>query len=65
MARVTKIPFFTSDGERKDNPDERGNHFQGDIVLPLHPMTKNGLIDESYRWTDGNLIYSIDGNFSE
>jgi len=50
---------------RKDNPDERGNHYQGDIVLPINPMDRNGLIDESYRWPNGEIIYSIDGDFTD
>ncbi|MBD4896776.1 hypothetical protein GUF81_14085, partial [Xanthomonas citri pv. citri] len=49
---------------RKDNPDERGKYYQGDIRLPLPSMNKNGLIDESYRWPNGNVPYIIGASAS-
>ncbi|KAA0185760.1 hypothetical protein HAZT_HAZT010332 [Hyalella azteca] len=45
---------------RKDNPDER--YF--DIKGPTRPMTKNGLIDESYRWPNGRVPFVIAASVS-
>jgi hypothetical protein len=49
---------------RKDNPDERGPYYQGDIKGPLPKMNKNGLIDESFRWPGGVVPFEIDGSIS-
>lgn len=47
---------------RKDNPDERGEFYQGDIRLPLPKMNKNGLIDEGARWPNGVMAYEFDSS---
>ncbi|XP_045124478.1 zinc metalloproteinase nas-4-like [Portunus trituberculatus] len=47
------------------NPDELGDYFEGDIVLPLPPMCRNGLIDEKYRWPGGRVAYKFDTTYSE
>ena len=49
----------------KVNPYEGGKYYQGDMRLPLPKMTKNGLIDEQYRWPNGVVAYEINGDFSE
>lgn len=46
------------------NPDELGNLYQGDIMLPL-PLTKNGILDESYRWPGGVVAYEFNNEYSE
>ncbi|XP_065570783.1 zinc metalloproteinase nas-7-like [Artemia franciscana] len=42
---------------------EQGPYFQGDIRL-TEEQTKNGLVDEQYRWTGATVPYVITGNFS-
>ena len=49
----------------EDNPDERGPYFQGDILYPVLPMTKNGVLDEERYWPGGRVPFVIEGNFSE
>ncbi|KAL3270928.1 hypothetical protein HHI36_021434 [Cryptolaemus montrouzieri] len=47
----------------KVNPEELGNYFEGDIRM--HERTgKNGLKDETYRWSNGVIPYEISGHFS-
>ncbi|KAK3855494.1 hypothetical protein Pcinc_038109 [Petrolisthes cinctipes] len=46
------------------NPDELGEFFEGDIMLPLPPRGKNGLLDERYRWTNGVVNYEFSSEFS-
>lgn len=36
-----------------------------DIMGELPPLAKNGLIDESYRWTDAKIIYEFDPVYSK
>ncbi|KAK8404607.1 hypothetical protein O3P69_007685 [Scylla paramamosain] len=45
------------------NPEELGDAFEGDIVLPLPPQTRNGLIDETFHWPGGRVPYTIDSTF--
>ena len=40
------------------NPEELGDHFEGDIVL-APGQEKNGMIDERYRWPNGVIPYEI------
>lgn len=47
------------------NPEELGDYFEGDIMLPLPPQGRNGIIDEKYRWPDGRVPYNIDYFMSE
>jgi len=46
------------------NPEELGEFYQGDIMLPLPPMAKNGILDESYRWPNGVVSYNFASTFS-
>merc|ERR550519_549641 len=45
------------------NPDEWGPYYQGDIRLPLPKTTKNGLVDEGYRWPNGQVPYVFGSRF--
>jgi len=42
-----------------ENLEERGNYFEGDIILDA----KNGIIGESYRWPENTVVYIIDPEF--
>ncbi|KAK3855493.1 hypothetical protein Pcinc_038108 [Petrolisthes cinctipes] len=58
VSSALAIPFIPKSGkewtpESLVNPDELGEFFEGDIMLPLPPRGKNGLLDERYRWTNG------------
>lgn len=44
------------------NLEEKGGYYQGDIMN--RPDSKNGLIDERYRWPNGVVPYTIVGSFS-
>ncbi|XP_045468360.1 hatching enzyme 1.2-like [Harmonia axyridis] len=46
------------------NPEEMGNYLEGDIMLPPHSLTRNGLSDQSLRWKNGVIPYVIQGYFS-
>ena len=37
------------------NADEIGEYYQGDILIAPGQNMKNGLIDESYRWPNGQV----------
>ncbi|KAB0791561.1 hypothetical protein PPYR_03361 [Photinus pyralis] len=45
------------------NPEETGEYFEGDILLPAD-YSKNGLLNETYRWTGAVIPYEIVGLFS-
>lgn len=47
------------------NAEELGEHFEGDIILPLPGLDRSGLLDEKYRWTNGCVPYEIDPDFCE
>lgn len=47
------------------NPEELGEFFEGDIMLPLPPMGKNGLLDERYRWPNGVVAYEFGAEFGK
>lgn len=44
-----------------ENPEELGNYFEGDIILPHNG--KNGLIKDVYRWPSGIVPFEIKGTF--
>jgi len=46
---------------RKDNIEERGDLFEGDIVLT--PGIQAGIINETYRWPNKTVIYDLDPEF--
>merc|ERR1719244_60000 len=46
------------------NPEELGEFYQGDIMLPLPPRGKNGILDESKRWTNGVVHYDFSSQYS-
>ena len=46
------------------NPDEWGPYFQGDIVF-RNPNQRNGILDESYRWPNGQVYYVYDSAFGK
>merc|ERR1712002_448649 len=50
--------------KRYGNPDEWGPHFEGDLIGPFPDLTKNGLLDEKYRWPNGKVPYDISSAFT-
>lgn len=51
----------------KENPEETGNYFEGDIDgIPenLELLQRNGVASSKYRWRYGLVPYTIEGNFS-
>ncbi|CAH2051774.1 unnamed protein product, partial [Iphiclides podalirius] len=46
------------------NPEELGNYGQGDILMP-HYLTRNGMKEQSSRWPNGIIPYSIEGGFNQ
>ncbi|MDK2413033.1 M12 family metallopeptidase, partial [Aphanizomenon sp. 202] len=47
------------------NPEELGEFFEGDLILPLPPRGKNGILDEQYRWDNGVVHYDFAASFTE
>ncbi|XP_045124479.1 zinc metalloproteinase nas-8-like [Portunus trituberculatus] len=45
------------------NPEELGHHFEGDIVLPLPLVARNGQVLEQYYWPGGRVPYTIASSF--
>ncbi|KAG5874821.1 hypothetical protein JTB14_030209 [Gonioctena quinquepunctata] len=43
------------------NPEEYEKYLEGDILIP--PMSRNGLVGETYRWKNGVIPYEISGFF--
>ncbi|KAK4306278.1 hypothetical protein Pmani_021900 [Petrolisthes manimaculis] len=69
VSSALAIPFIPKSGkewtpESLVNPEELGEFFEGDIMLPLPPRTKNGLLDERYRWTNGVVPYQFSSQFT-
>ena len=52
-----------------NSAEELGNHFEGDLLLNSNQMqallSKTGLRDTRYRWTNAVIPYIIDGSYSE
>ncbi|XP_044763767.1 zinc metalloproteinase nas-13-like [Coccinella septempunctata] len=46
------------------NPEEMGNYFEGDIMLPPRSVSRNGLRNETFRWENAIIPYVIEGYFS-
>lgn len=46
----------------KQNPEELGHYYQGDILM-TDEQERNGLLDERYRWPDGTVFYEIEDGF--
>lgn len=44
------------------NPEELGEYFEGDI---MSSPTRNGMLDETYRWKNGVVPYEIGGSFGK
>ncbi|XP_037781914.1 zinc metalloproteinase nas-4-like [Penaeus monodon] len=47
------------------NPEELGEFYEGDIMLPLPPRARNGILDENYRWDNGVVHYDFAAAFTE
>lgn len=46
------------------NPEELGNYFEGDILMPKKSSSgRNGIVGDSYRWPNGIIPFEIRGNF--
>lgn len=73
MFIITFVPLSNTNAESGKewtpdslvNPDELGEFFEGDIMLPLPPRGKNGLLDEQYRWTNGVVNYDFSSDFGK
>lgn len=48
------------------NADELGTYLEGDLLIPTKSSTtgRNGMVAESYRWTDAVIPFEINGNFN-
>lgn len=70
---VCGVPLESGKEERKINPEEFANEFEGDIVLQETEITRsgrNGLTDTSKRWPKNNrgqvtVPYTILGDYSK
>lgn len=70
---VCGVPLESGKEERKVNPEEFANEFEGDIVLRDTEITRsgrNGLTDTSKRWPKDNkgqvtVPYTIQGDYSK
>jgi len=53
-------------GERRDNIDERGPYYGGDMVLNEEQLAelKSGIIGSTYRWPSGRVPYQLDASFT-
>lgn len=47
------------------NPEELGSYLEGDILFPMNHSTnsRNGMVSQSYRWTNAIIPYEITGSF--
>lgn len=52
-----------SEAKGKGNPEEQGNYFEGDIMIPGE--ARNGVILAAQKWKDGLVPYVIKGSFSK
>lgn len=52
---------------RSGNPEEMGTYLEGDILFPINQSSpsngRNGIVGQSYRWTNGVVPFEIVGNF--
>ena len=46
------------------NFEEKGNYFEGDMILPFG-VAKNHINSAASRWPSGTVPYVIEGSFSE
>lgn len=48
------------------NPEELGPYAEGDILVPRKATAtgRNGMVSESYRWTNGEVPFEIVGSFN-
>lgn len=44
------------------NPDEQSGKWQGDIMLSMADLGRNGVIATSRRWPNGVIPYVIEGH---
>lgn len=52
-------------GPGKQNPEEVGSYFQGDILIPKSKIGRNGVSSVAYRWQNGIIPYVLQGTFSK
>lgn len=53
LTQIFALPLENNEVERKINPEEVANEFEGDIVISENPLTRtgrNGITDLSRRW---------------
>ncbi len=62
---ATGLPFRGSGvgvgGNGNGNPDEIGDYMEGDIEFDA----RNGLSDDEYKWPNGQVPYTVEGDFSK
>lgn len=58
--------WSNSKEESPGNVEELGSYLEGDLLIPIGNSTKgrNGMVAESYRWTDGIIPFEITGSFN-
>lgn len=49
--------------KKKGNPEEQGNYFEGDIMIPGE--ARNGVILAAQKWKNATVPYVIKGSFSK
>ena len=68
MSWGKSVKFFTAGtGVRRDNIDERGPYYGGDMVLHEDQLEdfKAGILGSTYRWPGGKVPYVLDPYFSK
>lgn len=58
----TKLDQWKPGGQ---NPEEVGNYYEGDILIPRSMVGRNGIAHPSYRWKDATIPYVIKGTFTQ
>lgn len=48
---------------KKGNPEEQGNYFEGDIMIDVEG--RNGVKLSAQKWPSGKIPYEVIGSFSE
>lgn len=60
--RTGEIIAAYNSEESELNPEELGNYFEGDILMPK-TMTRIGLLASSAKWPNGVIPFEIRGHF--
>jgi hypothetical protein len=49
----------------KQNPEELGSYYEGDILVPRERLGRNGIALTTYRWKNGQIPYVIKGPYTQ